>query len=145
MEEREDWFEGQLDLDPEQLVFVDESFATTNMARRYGRAPRGVRLRAPIPYGNRKKTTLVAGLRLSGVIATRMLDGSINGDRFLAYVTEVLVPTLAPGDLVVIDTCERLSGRVTTGHPFSKVKPWPSPALVGVAESHNATFAPKWR
>src|SRR6185369_233348 len=57
LEEREDWFEGQLDLDPERLVFVDESFATTNMARRYGRAPRGVRLRAPIPHGNRKKTT----------------------------------------------------------------------------------------
>ena len=50
-EEREDWFEGQLDLEPERLVFVDESFATTNMARRYGRAPRGVRLRAPIPHG----------------------------------------------------------------------------------------------
>ena len=103
VEEREDWFEGQLDLDPEQLVFVDESFATTNMARRYGRAPRGVRLRAPIPYGNRKKTTLVAGLRLSGVTATQLFDSSINGERFLAYVTEVLVPTLAPGDLVVID------------------------------------------
>jgi transposase len=101
-EEREDWFEGQLDLEPERLVFVDESFATTNMARRYGRAPRGVRLRAPIPYGNRKKTTLVAGLRLSGVTATQLFDSS-NGERFLAYVTEVLVPTLAPGDLVVID------------------------------------------
>src|SRR3954452_3348413 len=102
-EEREDWFEGQLDLEPERLVFVDESFATTNMARRYGRAPRGVRLRAPIPHGNRKKTTLVAGLRLSGVTATQMLDGSINGERFLEYVKEVLVPTLAPSDLVVID------------------------------------------
>ena len=89
--EREDWFEGQLDLDPEKLVFVDESFATTNMARRYGRAPRGVRLRAPIPHGNRKKTTLVAGLRLSGVSAARMLDGSINGERFLEYVEQVLV------------------------------------------------------
>ena len=101
--EREDWFEGQLDLDPEKLVFVDESFATTNMARRYGRAPRGQRLRAPIPHGNRRKTTLVAGLRLRGVSATWMLDGAINGERFLAYVTDVLVPTLAPGDLVVID------------------------------------------
>ena len=101
--EREDWFEGQLDLDPEKLVFVDESFATTNMARRYGRAPRVVRLRAPIPHGNRKKTTRVAGLRLSGVSAARMLDGSINGERFLEYVEQVLVPTLASGDLVVID------------------------------------------
>ena len=105
--EREDWFEGQLDLDPEKLVFVDESFATTNMARRYGRAPRGVRLRAPIPHGNRKKTTLVAGLRLSGVSAARMLDGSINGERFLEYVEQVLVPTLASGDLVVIDHLSR--------------------------------------
>ena len=61
VEEREDWFDGQLDLDPEKLLFVDESFATTNMARRYGRAPRGLRLRAAIPHGNRKKTTLVAG------------------------------------------------------------------------------------
>src|SRR5689334_5988052 len=103
LEEREDWFEGQLDLDPERLVFVDESFATTNMARRHGRAPRGVRLRAPIPHGHRNKTTIVAGLRLSGMSATRMLDGSINGERFLEYVTQVLVPTLAPGDLVVID------------------------------------------
>lgn len=101
--EREDWFEGQLDLDPEKLVFVDESFATTNMARRYGRAPRGVRLRAPIPHGHRKKTTLVAGLRLSGVTATQLLDGSINGASFLEYVRQVLVPTLAPGDIVVID------------------------------------------
>src|SRR4030095_11382971 len=101
--EREDWFEGQLDLDPEKLVFVDESFATTNMARRNGRAPRGVRLRAPIPHGHRKKTTLVAGLRLSGVTATQLLDGSINGASFLEYVRQVLVPALAPGDLVVID------------------------------------------
>jgi transposase len=102
-EEREGWFEGQLDLEPEKLVFVDESFATTNMARRYGRAPRGVRLRAPIPHGNRHKTTLVAGLRLSGVSATQLLDGSITGERFLEYVKQVLVPTLMPGDLVVID------------------------------------------
>jgi transposase len=103
LEQREDWFDGQLDLDPAKLVFVDESFATTNMARRYGRAPRGVRLRAPIPHGHRKKTTLVAGLRLSGVTATQLLDGSINGAGFLEYVRQVLVPTLAPGDIVVID------------------------------------------
>ena len=62
-----------------------------------------MRLRAPIPHGNRKKTTRVAGLRLSGVSAARMLDGSINGERFLEYVEQVLVPTLASGDLVVID------------------------------------------
>src|SRR3954469_25171900 len=80
VERREDWFEAQLDLDPAKLVFVDESFASTNMARRYGRAPRGVRLRAAVPHGHRKKTTLVAGLRLSGVTATQLLDGSTNGE-----------------------------------------------------------------
>jgi transposase len=103
VERREDWFEAQLDLDPAKLVFVDESFASTNMARLYGRAPRGVRLRAAVPHGHRKKTTLVAGLRLSGVTAPQLLDGSINGESFLEYVRQVLVPTLAPGDIVVID------------------------------------------
>src|SRR3954470_21758929 len=104
VERREDWFEAQLDLDPAKLVFVDESFASTNMARLYGRAPRGVRLRAAVPHGHRKKTTLVAGLRLSGVTATQLLDGSLNGEGFLEYVRQVLVPALAPGDIVVIDT-----------------------------------------
>src|SRR3954453_16416871 len=103
VERREDWFEAQLDLDPAKLVFVDESFASTNMARLYGRAPRGVRLRAAVPHGHRKKTTLVAGLRLSGVTATQLLDGSLNGEGFLEYVRQVLVPALAPGDIVVID------------------------------------------
>src|SRR4051794_31753034 len=93
----------QLDLDPAKLVFVDESFASTTMARLYGRAPRGVRLRAAIPHGHRKKTTLVAGLRLSGVTAPHPLDGSINGEGFREYVRQVLVPTPAPGDIVVID------------------------------------------
>ena len=73
------------------------------MARLYGRAPRGVRLRVGIPHGHRKKTTIVAGLRLSGVSAAQLLDGSINGNGFLEYVRQVLVPTLAPGDIVVID------------------------------------------
>ena len=103
LERREDWFEGQLDLDPAKLVFVDESFASTNMARLYGRAPRGARLRAAVPHGRWKKTTLVAGLRLSGVTATQLLDGSINGKAFLEYVRQVLVTTLTPGDIVVID------------------------------------------
>jgi hypothetical protein len=56
-----------------------------------------------IPHGHRKKTTIVAGLRLSGVTATQLLDGSLNGAGFLEYVKQVLVPTLAPGDIVVID------------------------------------------
>src|SRR6202012_1233098 len=66
---REAWFEGQLDLDPERLVFIDETWASTNMARRHGRCPRGERLRAGIPFGHWKTTTFVAGLRRTGMIA----------------------------------------------------------------------------
>jgi transposase len=102
-QEREAWFEGQLDLDPTKLVFVDETFATTNMAPLYGWAPRGERLRAGIPLGHWKRTTFIAGLRLSGMTAPMTFDGSINGARFLDYVRNVLAPTLTPGDTVVID------------------------------------------
>jgi hypothetical protein len=64
---REDWFEGQLDLDPQRLVFIDETWASTNMARRYGRAPRGQRLRMSVPHRHWKTTTFVAALRLTGM------------------------------------------------------------------------------
>jgi hypothetical protein len=57
---REDWFEGQLDLDPERLVFIDETWASTNMARRYGRAPRGQRLRMSVPHGHCKRPVMTA-------------------------------------------------------------------------------------
>jgi transposase len=103
LKRREDWFESQLDLDPEKLVFIDETWATTNMARKNGRAPKGERLRASVPHGHRKTTTFIAGLRLTGLTAPMVLDGPINGVWFQAYVDQVLVPTLAPGDIVVID------------------------------------------
>ncbi|WP_174285326.1 IS630 family transposase [Sphingomonas bacterium] len=103
LKRREDWFEGQLDLDPDRLVFIDETWASTNMARRYGRAPRGERLRAGVPHGHWKTTTFVAGLRRSGMVAPWVLDGPINGDAFLTYVTRVLVPELSPGDVVIMD------------------------------------------
>lgn len=100
---REAWFESQLDLDPEKLVFIDETWATTNMARKNGRAPRGERLRAAIPHGHWKTTTFVAGLRPTGIVAPLVIDGPINGVWFMAYVEQVLVPTLRPGDIVVMD------------------------------------------
>lgn len=100
---REAWFEGQPDLDPARLVFLDETWTSTNMARTRGRSPRGERLRSPIPHGHWKTTTLVAGLRLSGIAAPFVLDGPINRDAFQAYVDQVLVPELAPGDIVVMD------------------------------------------
>ena len=103
MKRREAWFEGQLDLDPGRLVFVDETGATTKMARLRGRAPKGERCRAAIPHGHWKTTTFVAGLRLSGMTAPMVLDGPMNGPAFLAYVEQVLVPTLRPDDIVIMD------------------------------------------
>ena len=103
MKQREDWFEGQLDLDPARLVFIDETWASTNMARLRGRALKGERLRAAIPHGHWKTTTFVAGLRLSGMAAPMVLDGPINREAFHAYVEQILVPELSPGDVVIMD------------------------------------------
>ena len=100
---RWEWFETQPDLDPSRLVFIDETWASTNMARAHGRAPRGQRLRAAIPHGHWKTTTFVAGLRTSGMVAPMVLDGPINGEFFQAYVDQVLLPELRHGDIVVMD------------------------------------------
>ena len=101
---------GQLDLDPEKLVFIDETWASTNMARRYSRALRGERLRAAVPRGHWKTTTFVAGLRLDGVVAPLVLDGPINATAFEAYVEQFLAPTLKPGDIVVMDNLSSHKG-----------------------------------
>jgi transposase len=90
-------------LDPDRLVFIDETWATTNMTRRYGRAARGLRLLAPVPHGHGQLTTLVAGLRTSGITAPCVFDGAINGARFRAYVEQMLAPTLRPDDIVLLD------------------------------------------
>ena len=73
------------------------------MARLRGRARRGQRCRAPIPHGHWKTTTFTGALRLSGMTAPMVLDGPMNADAFLAYIEQVLVPTLAPGDVVIMD------------------------------------------
>ena len=80
------------------------------MARRYGRAPRSERLRAGVPHGHWKTTTFVAGLRRTGMVAPWVLDGPMNGDAFVTYVTyvtRVLVPDLRRGDVVIMDMCGR--------------------------------------
>ena len=100
---REVWFEGQLDLDPERLIFIDETGASTKMARLRGRAKRGERCRAAIPHGYWKTTTFTAGLRLGGMVAPMVLDGAMNGDAFRAYVEQVLVPELTEEDVVIMD------------------------------------------
>jgi transposase len=84
-------------------VFIDETWIKTNMTRAYGRAPRGQRLVAAVPHGHWKTSTVVAALRCDGVSATGVFDGAINGEAFLAFVEQVLVPTLRPGDMVIMD------------------------------------------
>ncbi len=84
-------------------MFIDETWATTDMARTHGRAPRGERLRAAIPHGHWKTTAFAAGLRNGGMVAPMVLDGPINGELFQAYVDQVLVPELRLGDTVVMD------------------------------------------
>ena len=81
------------------------------MARRYGRAPRGERCRAAVPHGHWKTTTFVGALRLEGMTAPMTLDGAMNGAAFLAYVKQVLAPTLKPGDIVVMDNLGSHKGR----------------------------------
>jgi transposase len=103
LKKRLDWFEGQLDLDPNRLVFIDETWTATNMTRSHGRCRKGERLHMGYPHGHRKTTTLVAGLRKSGMVAPMVMDGPINGDWFETYVERLLVPTLAPGDVVIMD------------------------------------------
>lgn len=109
---REAWFAGQLELDPDRLVFIDETGASTKMARLRGRAPRGERCRASIPHGHWKTTTFTAGLKRDGMIAPMVLDGPMNGAAFLAYVEQVLVKELKPGDIVVMDNlpAHKISG-----------------------------------
>ena len=103
LQRRRAWFEAQPVLDPDRLVFVDETGASTKMARRSGRALRGHRCRAPVPHGHWKTTTFVGAFRLNGMTAPMVLDGAMHGAGFLAYVEKVLVPTLEPGDIVVMD------------------------------------------
>ena len=91
-------------------MFIDETWASTNMARRYGRTRRGRRLRVGVPHGHWKTTTFVAGLRLTGVVAPLVLDGPINRAAFEAYVEKVLVPALRLGDVVILDNLSSHTG-----------------------------------
>jgi|TARA_B100000315_G_scaffold213122_1_gene210896 transposase len=100
---RRRWRNRQSWLKPERLVFIDETGAKTNMARLRGRSLKGQRLHAAIPWGHWKTTTFVAGLRTCGLTAPMVLDGAMNGGAFKAYVEQVLAPSLAPGDIVVMD------------------------------------------
>jgi len=94
------------------LVFIDETGTSTNMARLRGRAPRGERLVGKVPHGHWMTTTFVAGLRSTALTASCVIDGPMNGNAFLAYVEQILVPSLTSGDIVVLDnlSAHKVSG-----------------------------------
>ena len=101
--QRQAWRTAQLELDPQRLVFIDETGASTKMARLRGRSLRGSRCLAAIPHGHWKTTTFVGGLRLGGMTAPMVLDGAMDGPAFLAWIEQMLAPTLEAGDVVVMD------------------------------------------
>jgi transposase len=100
---REQWKKRQDRIALERLVFIDETWTKTNMAPLRGWAPRGQRLKAKVPYGHWKTLTFLAALRHDRIDAPWVLDGPVNGERFLVYVERILVPTLRAGDIVIMD------------------------------------------
>src|SRR5882762_4152066 len=96
------WVDNQPRLDPDQLVFIDETGTSTKMARLRGRAPRGERLIGKIPHGHWKTTTFVAALRSTALTAPCAIDAPMNGAAFLAYVSQILAPAIKQGDIVVL-------------------------------------------
>jgi transposase len=102
-EARRRWKEEPPRLDPTKLGFVDESGASTKMARLYGRAKRGHRVVGRVPWGHWKTVTFVAGMRLDGFTAPFVIDCAMNGAIFVEYLRQSLAPSLKPGDIVVID------------------------------------------
>ena len=109
---RDAWRADQPGFDPAKLVFVDETWASTRMARTHGRCPRGQRLVMDVPHGHWKTTTFVAALRSDGMAAPTVIDGAVTGALFVAYVEQQLVPALRRGDVVVMDNlaCHKRAG-----------------------------------
>ncbi len=93
-------------------MFIDETWTKTNMAPLRGWAPRGQRLRAKVPYGRWKTTTFLAALRHDRIDAPWLVAGPINGESFHTYVEKVLVPTLSPDDIVVMDNLGSHKGKI---------------------------------
>lgn len=104
------WRVRQAGLDPGKLVFIDETWAKTNMTRLRGRSLRGQRLVAKVPHGHWKTTTLVAALDHAGVRCSMTIDGAVNALAFEAFVRQVLLPTLTPGDVVILDNLSSHKG-----------------------------------
>ena len=103
VKQRVEWRIVHPTIDPNRYVFIDETWAKTNMTRRYGRSQLGVRLLEKTPCGRWETTTFLGALRATGFVAPLTVEGAINGDLFRAWVEQHLVPALKPGDIVVMD------------------------------------------
>lgn len=108
---RAQWKKYQGRLDPARLIFIDETWAKTNMTRTHGRAPKGERLIAKAPHGRWRTLTFLAALRHDRIEAPCVIDGPINGESFQAYVAQILLPTIRPGDIVIIDNLGSHKGK----------------------------------
>lgn len=108
---RRRWKARQASFDPEKLVFIDETWIKTNMAPLRGWGPKGKRLRAYAPHGRWRTLTFIGALRLDQLTAPCVFDGPINGECFRAYIHQLLVPILRPGDIVVLDNLGSHKGK----------------------------------
>jgi transposase len=108
---RAQWMKYQDRIDPSRLVFIDETWTKTNMAPLRGWAPRGMRLLAKVPHGPWSTATFLAALRHNRIEAPWLLEGPIDGESFTIYVEQVLLPTLRPGDIVIMDNLGSHKGK----------------------------------
>ena len=121
---RDAWFGKFAGVRVDQLVFVDEFGAATNMQRTHGRAPPGERVVAAVPHGHWKVVSTVAAMAVQGVVASASFDGATDTDLFVAFVRESLAPALRPGQVVVMDN----------------LAPHKSPQVAGLIEAAGATL-----
>lgn len=131
---RADWQQWSKDADAGRLIFIDETWAKTNMTRMYGRAPRHERLIEKIPHGHWKTTTLIGALGVQGMRCSTVVDGAVNRDVFEAFVEQVLVPQLRPSDIVILDNLSshkggRIEGLITAAGAELRYLPPYSPDL----------------
>jgi len=106
LEQREHWHEQLKDVPLDKLVVIDESAATTKLTRLRGRCQQGERLVAAVPCGHWKVLTMIAAMTVRGVLTAVTVDAATDGEIFLGFVTDALVPALKPGDVVVMDNLQ---------------------------------------
>jgi transposase len=121
--QRVQWIKYQNRIDPERLIFIDETWTRTNMAPLRGWSPRGHRLTSKVPHGRWKTMTFLAALRHDRIDAPWFLEGPIDGGSFQLYVEKVLLPTLRPGDLVIMDLGQPQGQSRASTHSFGRVSP----------------------